>query len=67
MFCLTENFSGVDYPADKFRKLMAVNVDGTFFCAREAAKDMMKRGAPGSIIMLVSLLPIDNSTATNFS
>lgn len=46
-----ENFSGVDYPADKFRKLMAVNVDGTFFCAREAAKDMMKREAPGSIIM----------------
>ena len=34
---------------------MAVNVEGSFFCAREAAKDMMRREAPGSIIMIGSM------------
>lgn len=31
---------------------MNVNVNGSYFCAREAAKDMMRREAPGSIIMI---------------
>lgn len=26
---------------------MSINVEGSFFCAREAAKDMMRREAPG--------------------
>ena len=31
---------------------MNVNVNGSYFCAREAAKDMIRRDAPGSIIMI---------------
>lgn len=52
---IVENFSAQDYPSDKFRKLMAINVEGSFYCAREAAKDMMSREAPGSIILIGSM------------
>jgi D-arabinitol 2-dehydrogenase len=34
---------------------MAINVEGSFYCAREAAKDMMRREAAGSIIMIGSM------------
>lgn len=34
---------------------MAVNVEGSYYCAREAAKDMIKREAPGSIVMIGSM------------
>lgn len=33
----------------------AINVEGSFYCAREAAKDMMRRSAPGSIVMIGSM------------
>ncbi|KAK4700593.1 hypothetical protein P7C70_g5655, partial [Phenoliferia sp. Uapishka_3] len=52
---IVENFSAMDYPTDKFQKLMNVNVNGSYFCAREAARDMMRREAPGSIIMIGSM------------
>ncbi|KAK4330033.1 hypothetical protein RTBOTA2_005376 [Rhodotorula toruloides] len=52
---IVENYAAVDYPADRFRKLMAINVEGSFFCAREAAKDMMKRDAKGSIVLIGSM------------
>ncbi|GAA5922686.1 hypothetical protein JCM1841_001105 [Sporobolomyces salmonicolor] len=52
---IVENFPAEEYPAAKFRKLMAINVEGSFYCAREAAKDMMRRQAPGSIVMIGSM------------
>ncbi|BGP09883.1 hypothetical protein NBRC10512v2_005731 [Rhodotorula toruloides] len=52
---IVENYAAVDYPADRFRKLMGVNVEGSFYCAREAAKDMMKRNAKGSIVLIGSM------------
>ncbi len=52
---IVENFPATDFPADKFRKCFAINVDGSFFCAREAAKDMIRRGQPGSIVMIGSM------------
>ncbi|KAM0790130.1 hypothetical protein ACM66B_005454 [Microbotryomycetes sp. NB124-2] len=52
---IVENFPATEYPAEKFRKLMSINVEGSFFCAREAAKDMMRRNAPGSIVMIGSM------------
>lgn len=33
----------------------AINVEGSFYCAREAAKDMMSRNAGGSIVMIGSM------------
>ena len=52
---IVENYSAQDYPSEKFKKLMAVNVEGSFYCAREAAKDMMERNAPGSVILIGSM------------
>ncbi|BGP18257.1 hypothetical protein JCM10213_007887 [Rhodosporidiobolus nylandii] len=52
---IVENFPATEYPAEKIRKLMGINVEGTYYCAREAAKDMMKRDAPGSIVLIGSM------------
>ncbi|BGP56924.1 hypothetical protein JCM8202_000879 [Rhodotorula sphaerocarpa] len=52
---IVENFPATEYPADKFRKLMGINVEGSFYCAREAAKDMMRRGEPGTIVLIGSM------------
>ncbi|KAM0746880.1 NAD(P)-binding protein [Meredithblackwellia eburnea MCA 4105] len=52
---IVENFPAVDYPTEKFQKLMNINVSGSFFCAREAAKDMLSREAPGSIVLIGSM------------
>lgn len=34
---------------------MGINVEGSFYCAREAAKDMMKRDAAGTIVLIGSM------------
>lgn len=34
---------------------MGINVEGSFYCAREAAKDMMRRGEPGTIVLIGSM------------
>ncbi|GAA5855002.1 hypothetical protein JCM5353_002018 [Sporobolomyces roseus] len=52
---IVENYPASEYPAEKFRKLMAINVEGSFYTAREAAKDMMRRDAPGSIVLIGSM------------
>ncbi|PVF99757.1 NAD(P)-binding protein [Serendipita vermifera] len=52
---IVENFPAVDYPADKVRRLYDINVHGSFFCAREAAKSMLRRKATGSIILISSM------------
>lgn len=52
-FC--ENFDAVSYPIERMRKLWGVNVDGTYLFAVEAAKHMMERKAPGSIVFIGSM------------
>ncbi|CDS05715.1 hypothetical protein LRAMOSA08243 [Lichtheimia ramosa] len=47
--------AAIDYTASDFRKIFEVNVNGTFFCAQQAAKHMMKAGRPGSIITVASM------------
>ncbi|KAL1410908.1 hypothetical protein Q8F55_001851 [Vanrija albida] len=49
---IVENFKAFDYPTDKIRKLLDVNVMGTWHCALEAAK-LMPNG--GSITMIGSM------------
>jgi NAD(P)-dependent dehydrogenase (short-subunit alcohol dehydrogenase family) len=44
-----------DVPSDAWRRVFAVNVDGTFFCAREVARTMQTLGIPGSIVMVGSI------------
>jgi len=56
---LCENYSALEYPAERVRLLMEVNVMGVLFTAREAAK-IMGAGDPnnnrgGSIIVVASI------------
>lgn len=44
-----------EMPMDEFQKVMDANVKGTLLCCREAGKDMIKRGEPGSIITVGSI------------
>jgi 2-dehydro-3-deoxy-D-gluconate 5-dehydrogenase len=41
--------------AEQFSKVMAINVEGTFLCSREAAKHMIAAGKGGCIINLASI------------
>ncbi|KAG0167093.1 hypothetical protein DFQ28_006681 [Apophysomyces sp. BC1034] len=45
----------IDYTAKDFRKIFEVNVSGTFFCAQQAARHMMRLGTNGSIITVASM------------
>jgi len=49
---IVENYVAHDYPTEKIRKLLDVNVMGTWFCALEASK-LMPEG--GSIVMIGSM------------
>lgn len=42
---IVENFVAHEYPTDKVKKLMDINVMGTWFCALEAAKRMPQGGS----------------------
>ena len=43
-----------DYPDEMWRRGLAVNLDGSFYTAREAARRMLDSGRPGVIIMVTS-------------
>lgn len=47
--------AAVEYPVDKFRRIMDINVTGTFLCASAAARIMHRQMTPGSIVMLASM------------
>jgi NAD(P)-dependent dehydrogenase (short-subunit alcohol dehydrogenase family) len=46
----------LDMTPEQWRKVMAVNVDGVWFCAQEAARRLVAAGKPGSIINIASVL-----------
>jgi len=52
---IVENFSALTYPTDRMKKLFDINVHGSYFCAREAARHMLERGTKGSIILIASM------------
>ncbi|CAK5277535.1 unnamed protein product [Mycena citricolor] len=51
---IVENYSAFDYPADRIRRLYDINVHGSFFTAREAARHMIPSGG-GSIVLIASM------------
>ncbi|KAK6504299.1 hypothetical protein TWF506_002503 [Arthrobotrys conoides] len=52
----TENFKAEEYPHDRMQKLWGVNVDGTYICAVEVAKEWIRnKKQGGSIIMVGSM------------
>lgn len=50
-----ENISAVDYPSDKLRRIIDVNLNGSLFVAREFAKLLIAEKKPGSIILVASM------------
>lgn len=45
----------IKYPVDEFRRIMDINVTGTFLCARTAARIMHEQNVSGSIVMFASM------------
>ena len=45
----------LDYDIAAFRKIIEINVVGTFLCARTAASIMQRQQVPGSIVMIASI------------
>ncbi|MEM7024771.1 MAG: SDR family oxidoreductase [Pseudomonadota bacterium] len=45
----------VDMPTERWRQVLAVNVDGGFFCAREAGRHMLD-GGRGAVVNVASIM-----------
>ncbi|KAF8879067.1 hypothetical protein BD779DRAFT_1168007 [Infundibulicybe gibba] len=45
----------LDYPADKFKQMIDVNVNGVLYTAQAAGREMVRLGTPGSIILTASM------------
>ena len=52
---ITDRVAAHEMPIDRWQKVLDVNVLGTFLCVQAAARDMIKREAPASIIMVGSV------------
>lgn len=47
--------SSIELPDDEWRRVMSVNLDGAFWCAREAGRQMLRLQKPGSIVTVGSI------------
>ena len=52
---IVENFPATQYPTNKMKKLFDININGSYYVAREAAKQMLADGIRGSIILIASM------------
>ena len=52
---IVENYPAEDYPSDRIKLLYDINVHGTYYCAREAAKIMFENKTKGAIVMVGSM------------
>lgn len=58
----------VIYMSDEgFEKLMAINVNGVFFCLREAVKLMQREGNPGTIINMSSIAGLSSQGTISYA
>lgn len=48
-----------DLSADEWRRVLRVNLDGVLFTLRAAARHLVERGAPGSLVVTSSLAAIE--------
>ena len=47
--------AAIDMPTERWRHVLAVNLDGSFFCAREAGRHMLAAGR-GAVVNLASIM-----------
>jgi NAD(P)-dependent dehydrogenase (short-subunit alcohol dehydrogenase family) len=52
---IQQKVPAIDYPLDGFRKIMDVNVTGTFLTIKHSARIFIKQRTPGSIVMIASM------------
>ncbi|KDN44545.1 NAD(P)-binding protein [Tilletiaria anomala UBC 951] len=52
---IVENFPATQYPTNKMKKLYDININGSYYVARESAKHMLADGTKGSIILVASM------------
>ncbi|KAL1968155.1 hypothetical protein VTN77DRAFT_2286 [Rasamsonia byssochlamydoides] len=52
---IVDNVEAENYEYDRWRKMLAVNLDGTFLWAREAGRHMLENRVKGSIILVASM------------
>ncbi|OBT85652.1 hypothetical protein VE02_05803 [Pseudogymnoascus sp. 03VT05] len=52
---IQQKIPAVDYPADSFRRIMDVNVTGTFLTIKHSARIFMAERTKGSIVMIASM------------
>ncbi|KJX92271.1 short-chain dehydrogenase like protein [Zymoseptoria brevis] len=52
---ISGNCPAVDYPITDFRRIIDINVTGSFLCARAAAQIMHRQQSSGSIVMVASM------------
>lgn len=48
-------FSLVDMPLDEWNRVLSVNLTGSFLCAREAARELIRHDRPGVIVNVTSV------------
>jgi NAD(P)-dependent dehydrogenase (short-subunit alcohol dehydrogenase family) len=52
---IVENFEAENYPYDRWKKMMDINLNGSFLFAREAGKYWIERGIKGNLILVSSM------------
>jgi NAD(P)-dependent dehydrogenase (short-subunit alcohol dehydrogenase family) len=52
---IQQKILAVEYPVDEFRRIMDVNVVGTFLTIKHAARIFIREGRKGSIVMIASM------------
>lgn len=45
----------LDFSVDEMKRIMDINVMGTFVCAQAAAREFQKHNVPGSIVLIASM------------
>lgn len=52
---IQQKVPALEYPVDGFRRIMDVNVTGTFLTAKHSARIFVENKTPGSIVMIASM------------
>lgn len=52
---LSLNGPATDFPASSFRRVLDINVTGTFLIAQATAREMIRTGSTGSMVLVASM------------
>ena len=52
---ISGNVPAIDYDVSDFKRIMDVNVTGTFICAQAAAREFRRSGENGSVVLIASM------------